>query len=63
MYFELAEREGGVMKDFMAFVGHYMESYRRDMKEFKKAEQMTPKEYGMRLQRSKKKRKVIKRGK
>lgn len=39
------------------------ETYRAGMKAIKKSEQLTPKEYGMRLQGSKKKRKVIKRGK
>ena len=39
------------------------ETYREGMKAIKKSEQLTPKEYGMRLQGSKKKRKVIKRGK
>lgn len=44
-------------------IGDYMESYREYMKAIKQSEQLTPKEYGMRLQRSKKKRKIIKRGK
>ena len=51
------------MKNFLNSVGYYMESYRQDMNLIKRSEQLTPKEYGMRLQGSKKKRKVIKRGK
>ena len=51
------------MKEFLNTVGYYMESYRRDMKFIKSSEQLTPKEYGMRLQGSNKKKKVIKRGK
>ena len=59
MHRGMAESEGGVMIP----IGDYMESYRAGMKAIKQSEQLTPKEYGMRLQRSKKKRKVIKRGK
>ena len=52
------------MKIFGHFMdSYYMDSYREGMKAIKQSEQMTPKEYGMRLQGSKKKRKVIKRGK
>ena len=38
-------------------LAYYDESYRRAMRAIKEAEQLTPKEYGMRIKRNKKKKK------
>ena len=53
----------GRISSFTLEMTYYLESYKRCMEDIKRAEQLTPKEYGMRLQGRKKKRKVIKRGK
>lgn len=43
--------------NFSEAFGYYYESYKRGMQAIKKSEQLTPKEYGMRIQGKKKRKK------
>ena len=51
------------MDKFSTYIGYGVDTYRKMMRDIKESEKITPKEYGMMLQKSKKKRKVIKKGK
>lgn len=43
--------------NFSESFGYYYESHKKYMQEIKKSEQLTPKEYGMRIQGKKKRKK------